>query len=75
MSEERFNWKLVGKHVKDHRVLADVTLRSLSKRLGISPATINRIERGKPCDVDTFIRLEPVLPHSFNGYLLEGKPE
>lgn len=39
------------------RAARHLTLRALSPRIGISHATLMRIEQGKPTDVATFLKL------------------
>lgn len=44
-----------GKHVKQKRVIEeDIDLRTLSKRINVSPATISRIENGSLPDLRAY---------------------
>ncbi len=54
-----------GKAIKDHRIALHCcdhcrncwTVRDVAEELGISIATISRIENGKPPSIETFARL------------------
>lgn len=47
----------IGKALKLLRQHEDVGVREMSSRIGISAATLSRIERDKPCDAVTFGRI------------------
>jgi len=47
----------LSKALKLIRANEDLTLRDLAKEIDISPATLSRIERGFPCEMETFWRL------------------
>lgn len=48
---------VIGKLIADYRYMNRISVRALSKSIGISHATLNRVEHGAPCDGDTMIRL------------------
>jgi len=39
------------------RPIGDVDIRTLSGTIGISPATLSRIENGKACDAGTLVKI------------------
>ena len=49
------NLKNIGRKIEEKR--ADMGLREAAKIIGISPATLSRIENGKIPDLDTFSKL------------------
>ena len=49
------NSSLLAKRIKDKR--GKIGLREIAKEIGVSLATISRIEKGKLPDVDTFIKI------------------
>jgi transcriptional regulator with XRE-family HTH domain len=52
---------MIGKILKDFRYANRMGMRELAKRLGVSVATICRIESGKPMDQETVVKLFNVL--------------
>lgn len=46
-----------GELLKLWRAVTDRPLRELSKDIGISHSTLNRIEQGEACDSETLIKL------------------
>jgi transcriptional regulator with XRE-family HTH domain len=40
-----------------YRALHALSVRELAKQIGVSAATVSRIEHGKMCDVPTFLKL------------------
>jgi len=53
----KFNSKSFGKHINKRRNYYNQSMDELSKELGISKATISRVERGNKPDIDTAIIL------------------
>jgi transcriptional regulator with XRE-family HTH domain len=52
------DWKAtLAQKVQQHRLARAEGLREYAAGLGMSPATLSRIERGKGCDVATLIEL------------------
>jgi transcriptional regulator with XRE-family HTH domain len=49
------NLKNIGRKIEEKR--ADMGLREAAKIIGVSPATLSRIENGKIPDLDTFSKL------------------
>lgn len=49
--------RMLGEVLRKWRVMSDRNLRSASKEIGISTATLSRIELGKECDAKTFMTL------------------
>jgi DNA-binding Xre family transcriptional regulator len=47
----------LGMLIIAHRQKHDLSLRELSKSIGISHATLQRIETGKDCDVRSFTKI------------------
>ena len=47
----------LGKILADHRYANRMGVRELAKDIGLSAATLNRIENGKPCDGDSIAKL------------------
>jgi DNA-binding XRE family transcriptional regulator len=43
----------LGQALNDYRLVESRTVRDVAKEVGISPATLSRIENNKPCDSDT----------------------
>ena len=48
---------MIGKVLRSYRVLREIGVRDLGKEIGVSAATISRIEQGKPCDGRTFVKI------------------
>lgn len=49
---ERINLEALAERIRQHRVSKGV--REAAKEIGISPATLSRVENGKVPDLDTF---------------------
>jgi len=47
----------LGEMLTLYRAARQLSGRDLAPRIGISHATLNRIERGEVCDVPTFLKL------------------
>lgn len=47
----------IGEMLTLYRAAHGLSGRELAPQIGISHATLNRIERGEQCDVPTFLRL------------------
>lgn len=47
----------LAKQMRALRAMHKSSLRSMAKYLGVSPATLSRIENSKSCDVDTLLRI------------------
>lgn len=47
----------IGHLIRLHRTLCGLGVRRMAKELGVSPATLSRIERGKECDSRTLMKL------------------
>lgn len=48
---------MIGKLLRLWRAVENIGLREAAKELGISPATLSRIENGKSVDAATFLKL------------------
>lgn len=57
MNIPKFNSEAFGKHIQKKRKYCRMSLDELAKEIGISKATISRIERGNTPDIDTAIIL------------------
>lgn len=51
----KITWKQFGAAVRGMR--GDRSIRVFAQALGVSPATLSRIENGKPCDAETFVHI------------------
>lgn len=47
----------IGYLIKLHRTVHRLGMRHMAKELGVSPATLSRIENGKECDARTLMKL------------------
>jgi DNA-binding XRE family transcriptional regulator len=47
----------LGKVLQDYRYANRMGVRELAKDIGLSPATLSRIENHKPCDGATILKL------------------
>lgn len=47
----------LGEVLKSHRLMSRAGVREAAREVGISPATLSRIERGKPCDSGSFAKI------------------
>jgi transcriptional regulator with XRE-family HTH domain len=47
----------LGKIIADYRYMNRLGIREVAKQIGMSPATLCRIENGKPCDSDNMAKL------------------
>lgn len=47
----------LGEMLRLYRFVHKLTVRDFAKVLGISAATISRMERGGECDVETFLKV------------------
>ena len=47
----------LGKMLADFRYANRMGVRELAKEIGLSSATLNRIENGKPCNGDSIAKL------------------
>lgn len=52
-----FNVKKFGMHVASYRRGLGFSLRDAAKILGISAATLSRVERAEKPDIDTFVKI------------------
>lgn len=52
---KRFDARAFGLTVRGART--SLSLRVAAKQIGISPATMLRVESGRACDIETFLRL------------------
>lgn len=48
---------IIGSLLSTHRFMKKLTVREFSKELGISAATLSRIENGGKMDSDTMLKL------------------
>lgn len=48
---------MVGKCIAAFRKIHSIGLRELAREIGVSAATLSRIESGKPCDQNTMVLL------------------
>jgi DNA-binding XRE family transcriptional regulator len=63
-NSERFIRDIREKRLIDNRM----GLREAAKQIGIGSSTLNRIESGKPCDIDTFCLVIVWLAEQPNTY-------
>lgn len=47
----------IGKVIADYRYINRIGVRSLAKEIGISPATLNRVELGNGFDGETMAKI------------------
>jgi len=47
----------IGKILRDWRTSNQVGIRTIAKEIGVGHATLSRIERGKPVDGQTLMKL------------------
>lgn len=47
----------LGEAIKYLRFQGKVGIREQAKAIGVSPATLSRIERGEGCDVNTLLKV------------------
>lgn len=47
----------LGRMLRLYRAHREITVRELAPAIGVSVATLSRIERGAECDVPTFLKL------------------
>ena len=43
--------------LKKHRLINELTVRTLAADIGISPATLVRLEKGHDCDAGTLVKI------------------
>lgn len=55
---KRINWKNWGRSVKVQRMGKQLGLREAAKQIGISPATLSRVEHGHNISVPVFLAVE-----------------
>lgn len=48
---------MIGNLLNCYRRFYNVTVRDLAKAIGVSPATVSRIEHGKPMDQQTLLKV------------------
>lgn len=48
---------MIGVCIRAYRIHNEITVRELAKILSISPATLSRLENGKPVDQQTMMLL------------------
>ena len=65
MSE--LDWELVGRLMKSRRKFRRQGVREAAKAIGVSAATVSRIERGLPCSADNLVRICDWLEQSLDG--------
>lgn len=51
----------LGAVIADYRWVNRIGVRELAKQIGVSAATLNRVENGKPCDGATIIKIQAWL--------------
>jgi transcriptional regulator with XRE-family HTH domain len=61
MTNRKYNGKDWGRIIKSVRVLRAHGIREASKKAGISPATLSRIENGKEPDVNSLFAIAKYL--------------
>jgi transcriptional regulator with XRE-family HTH domain len=49
--------KKLGLVLRSYRLLRELDLRTLGQEIGISAPTLMRIEAGRACDSDTFMKI------------------
>lgn len=52
-----FNTKKFGMYLASHRRKLGLNLRDTATLLGVSAATISRVERSEKPDIDTFVKI------------------
>lgn len=48
---------MIGKLIRLYRVANNISIREMAVKLGMSTATLSRIENGKPCDQQHMVGL------------------
>lgn len=70
--EQKFNKESLRKAVKNKRLLVDeVGMDKACKEIGISKATLSRLENGSVVDLETFVKIINWLGHNPNVYINE----
>ena len=64
----------IGNVMRTSRALTDMSLREYAKYLGISPATLSRIEHDKGCDLKTLDTIHRVTKISYQILMAGVKP-
>lgn len=57
MTLYQFDWSDFAKSVAGHREAEAVSRRKFAGMVGCSHGTISRVERGKPCDINTMLTI------------------
>ncbi len=57
MTEPLIDWPLLGRFSRNRRSYRNLGLRKAAKQIGVSPATLSRMERGGAMNADDFVRL------------------
>lgn len=48
---------MIGALIGLYRRVNNLTTKQLAEQIGISPSTLNRVEAGKDCDLDTMLKM------------------
>ncbi len=67
----KFQHKKFKEDLLKHRGFT--SLRALSKKVKVSPATLSRVERGKLLDLETYAKLCKWMGVSLDTYFTSGK--
>lgn len=62
----------LAKTMKLLREIKGMGLREHAKHIGLTPATLHRIENGKPCDVNTLVQIHKATGVKYETLLGEG---
>jgi hypothetical protein len=68
VSEHGIAWDILAKDLVRHMEMRRFSYRELAKELGTSPATLNRVGRGKPCSVRVYLDVVGWLGYGPNLY-------
>lgn len=71
MQRAHINFALLGKDLRDNREAMELGVREYGKLIGLSPASVSRIEQGHKCDADAFAHVSWYLGFSPNRYLVK----
>jgi len=48
---------MIGQLISLYRAVNKISTREFADKIGVSPATVNRLELGKDCDMATMLKL------------------
>jgi transcriptional regulator with XRE-family HTH domain len=70
MVKHEFNGVEFSRRVRMKRAELDIDMRGLAKKIGVSPATLSRLEGGKTPDINTFANVSYWMGASLNDFFV-----